>query len=295
MRNQANTTPGSNRKASREAVATRIAKRAAVRGGKAAELPSDVAPVRVVLADSQAIFRVGIGKILAAEPGIVVQGQAENMSELLAILSADPADVLIFEAALSPTPAEAISEILKRYSNLYVVLLLNTVPVETETVEFVRRGVQGMVTRSLAPELLIKCLRKVVEGEHWIGRNAVSWVLKAFRAQAAQLRSADPRQRLSERELRIIAGVTQGLRNKDIAGEIGTSEQVIKNYLRKIYEKLGINDRLELALYTVHKRLLEAFPQGQEGESRASAMSAGQEAAEEQRSADPDISRFAAP
>lgn len=258
---------GSSRKVRREAGAGKAPARATTRGGRAPEMPADVVPVRVVLADSQAIFRVGIGKILAADPAIVVQGQAENLGELLTLLADNPADVLLFEAALSPTPAEAISEIVKRFPDLYVVLLLNAMPVETETVEFVRRGVQGMVTRSVAPELLIKCLRKVFEGEHWIGRNAVSWVLKAFRAQAAQLRSADPRQRLSERELLIIAGVTQGLRNKDIAREIGTSEQVIKNYLRKIYDKLGINDRLELALYTVHKRLLEAFPPGPDGKA----------------------------
>jgi DNA-binding NarL/FixJ family response regulator len=232
---------------------------------------SSAVPVRVVLADSQAIFRVGISRVLAAEPGIIVQGQAENLGELLSLLATAPADVLLLEPALSPTPAEAISEILKRFPRLFIVLLLNVVPPELETVEYLRRGVQGMVTRAVAPELLVKCLRKVFEGEYWIGRNAVAWVLKAFRAQAVQLRSTDPRQRLSERELLIIAGVTRGLRNKDIAREIGTSEQVIKNYLRKIYEKLGINDRLELALYTVHKRLLEAFPAAQEGVPSAAA------------------------
>ena len=59
--------------------------------------------------------------------------------------------------------------------------------------------------------------------------------------------------------MQIIAGVTQGLRNKDIAQEVGTTEQVVKNYLRKIYDKLGVSDRLELALYCMHHRLLENY------------------------------------
>src|SRR5438094_110534 len=64
---------------------------------------------------------------------------------------------------------------------------------------------------------------------------------------------ADP----SEKELAIISFVTQGMRNKEIASEVGTTEQVIKNYLRKIYDKLGVSDRLELALYCIHHQLLK--------------------------------------
>jgi len=61
---------------------------------------------------------------------------------------------------------------------------------------------------------------------------------------------------LSSKELMIISGVTQGLRNKEIATDVGTTEQVVKNYLRKIYDKLGVSDRLELALYCMHHKLL---------------------------------------
>ena len=68
-----------------------------------------------------------------------------------------------------------------------------------------------------------------------------------------------PRQKtkLSDKELLIISCVTQGMRNKEIASEIGTTEQVIKNYLRKVYDKLGVSDRLELALYCIHHQLLK--------------------------------------
>ena len=91
-------------------------------------------------------------------------------------------------------------------------------------------------------------------------------MIEAYRSQAEQ--GATPKQqlRLSEKEMLIIGGVTQGLKNKDIALEVGTTEQVVKNYLRKIYDKLGVSDRLELALYSMHRRLLDGYvpPSGRE-------------------------------
>jgi DNA-binding NarL/FixJ family response regulator len=119
--------------------------------------------------------------------------------------------------------------------------------------------VRGIVTRSIAPDLLIRCIRKVHEGETWLDNRGVNWVIEAYRAQAAQLTSPRHRVKLCAKELQIIAGVTQGLRNKDIAQEVNTTEQVVKNYLRKVYDKLGVSDRLELALYCMHHKLLENY------------------------------------
>jgi DNA-binding NarL/FixJ family response regulator len=132
-----------------------------------------------------------------------------------------------------------------------------TDPTEEETVELLRRGACGIVTRAIAPDLLVRCIRKVYAGETWLDSRGVNWVIEAYRAQASQLTSPRSRLKLSPKEMRIIAGVTQGLRNKDIAQEVGTTEQVVKNYLRKVYDKLGVSDRLELALYCMHHRLLE--------------------------------------
>jgi DNA-binding NarL/FixJ family response regulator len=225
--------------------------------------PAEVTPIRVILADSQVIFRVGISKILTAEPGISVVAQAENLGQTLAAVSKFPAEVLLFEDGLSPNPPEAVTEVLKRATNLCVIVLAAEMN-ERDTVDYLRRGVRGIVHRTINPELLVRCVQKVFTGEIWLDNRGINWVLKAFRTQSAQLRAADPKHRLSEKEMLIISGVTQGMRNRDIAQEIGTTEQVVKNYLRKIYDKLGIGDRLELALYTVHQRLLEgprAVPQ----------------------------------
>jgi DNA-binding NarL/FixJ family response regulator len=213
-------------------------------------------PIRVIIADSQAIFRVGIRKVFAVEDDLRVVAQAESLGQTLAAVSKFPADVLLIQSSISTNPLEAASEILKRQPELKIIVIAPEVDAD-QTVEYLRRGVRGIVTHSIAPDLLVKCVRKVAEGETWLDNRGVNWVIEAYRSQASLLTSPRPKNRLNDKELLIISCVSQGMRNKEIAQEVGTTEQVIKNYLRKIYDKLGVTDRLELALYCVHHRLME--------------------------------------
>lgn len=225
--------------------------------------------VRVILADSQAIYRVGISKIFAQQPGIDVVAQAETMAQALSAVSRLEADVALFEERLSPTPADAVAELLRRAPGLKLVVLTSE-PNEKDTVEFLKRGARGIVTRAISPELLARCVRCVASGELWLDNKGVNWIISAYRAQSALLAEHGGPQ-LTQKELIIATGVAQGLRNKDIAQQIGTTEQVVKNYLRRIYSKVGVADRLELALYCVHQRLLESPPP----ESPTTAAAAG--------------------
>lgn len=212
--------------------------------------------IRVVIADSEAIFRVGIRKIFALEDDIRVVSQAENLAQTIASVQKFPTDVLLFEIALSSTAGDAISEIVDKSPKTRIIVVGNEIG-EHDTCDFLRRGVTGILSRSVSPDLLVRCIRKVHAGETWLDNRGVNWVIDAYRAQAAQLMAPRNQPRLSDKELQIISGVTQGMKNKDIAQEIGTTEQVVKNYLRKVYDKLGVSDRLELALYCMHHRLLE--------------------------------------
>ncbi|MGZ4817809.1 MAG: response regulator transcription factor [Terriglobales bacterium] len=215
-----------------------------------------VRQIRVIIADSQAIFRVGIRKVFAVEDDLRVVAQAESLGQTLSAAAKFPADVLIFQSVISANPLEAASEILKRAPELKIIVITAEADAD-QTVEYLRRGVRGIVTHSVAPDLLVKCVRKVAEGETWLDNRGVNWVIEAYRSQATLLTSPRPKNRLSDKELLIVSGVSQGMRNKEIAQEVGTTEQVIKNYLRKIYDKLGVSDRLELALYCVHHRLMD--------------------------------------
>jgi DNA-binding CsgD family transcriptional regulator len=87
-------------------------------------------------------------------------------------------------------------------------------------------------------------------------------VLSAYRTQATRPMANPPKVHLTPKELLIVSCVAQGMKNKEIAQRVNTTEQVVKNYLRKVYDKLGVSDRLELALYCLHHRLLDAAEPG---------------------------------
>jgi DNA-binding NarL/FixJ family response regulator len=210
--------------------------------------------VRVILVDSQAIYRVGMRKIFATESDIQVFAQFDSIADLQASLPNHSADVLILEGGLITGNPGVISEILHQSPELKIVVEAAAMD-EARTVELYRSGARGIIPRAISPDLLIKCVRKVAEGETWIDNKAVTWVIEAYRSQAANSTGAKNQHRLSPKELTIIHYITQGKRNKEIAHELGTSEQVIKNYLRKIYDKLGVSDRLELALYSLNHKL----------------------------------------
>jgi DNA-binding NarL/FixJ family response regulator len=214
--------------------------------------------IRVIVADTEPIYRIGVRKIVAVEDDIRIVAQAESAASALSAVSRFQADIMLMGCGLSETPAQTVGSILSLAPCLKIVLVTAELT-EEDTVEFMRRGVCGIVTRAIEPDLLVRCLRKVHAGETWLDSKGVNWVIEAYRAQASQLMSPPERVRLTPKEQQIISGVTQGLRNKEIAQEVGTTEQVVKNYLRKVYDKLGVSDRLELALYCMHHRLLENY------------------------------------
>jgi DNA-binding NarL/FixJ family response regulator len=229
--------------------------------------------LRLIVADTQAIFRVGVRKVLALEDDIRVVAQAENLGQTLAAVAKFPADVLLFESRITPNPAEAASEILKKNAALRIIVITGDID-EPTTVDYFRRGVRGIINRAIAPDLLVRCIRKVQGGEMWLDNQGVSWVIEAYRSQATALTSPRPKNRLTDKEMLIVSCVAQGMKNKDIAHEIGTTEQVVKNYLRRVYDKLGVSDRLELALYCVHHRLLENAPALQKQDAQADVATA---------------------
>jgi DNA-binding NarL/FixJ family response regulator len=216
--------------------------------------------IRVILADSQAIYRVGMRKVFALEDDIRVVAQVETLANLYAALQRYPTDVVVLEGQLIAGTTDAIPELVKRAPDAKLIVQLVESD-ESNIVELYRRGVRGVVPRSISPDLLIKCVRKIAEGETWIDNQSISWVIEAYRAQASNLTSPRTQPKLSKKELAIISCITRGMRNKEIAYQIGTTEQVIKNYLRKVYDKLGVSDRLELALYCLHHQILKNYSQ----------------------------------
>src|SRR3984885_6672652 len=212
--------------------------------------------VRVILADTQAIFRAGLRKIFALEDDIRVVGQAETLAQTQSAVAKFSADVLIFEAALTPNPVDAVADLRRKNAKLRVVVVTPGSD-EDLTLELFRRGAHGIVSREVEPELLVDCLRKVVAGQTWLDSQGVRWVMEAYRNQNNRPTGSRPKVQLTPKEMLIVSCVTQGMKNKEIALRVGTTEQVVKNYLRKVYDKLGVADRLELALYCLNHHVVD--------------------------------------
>src|SRR6266404_2065821 len=212
--------------------------------------------IRVLLADQQAIFRAGLRKIFAVEDDIRVVGQAESLEQTLGSAGKFAVDVMVFEAALAPEPAEAVTEFLRKSRDSRVIVVTEQ-PDQELTLECLRRGAHAVISREIEPDSLVECVRRVANGDAWLDPQGTAWVLNAYRNNATRQNGARPKVQLTPKESVIVACVTQGMKNKEIALRVGTPEQVVKNYLRKVYDKLGVADRLELALYCLNHRVLD--------------------------------------
>jgi two-component system nitrate/nitrite response regulator NarL len=209
------------------------------------------AAIRIVLADSHTIYRVGMQKILALEPDVQVIQQTDNLAGLHHAIQCFPTDVILLEGKLIAGTADAVSELIRCAPKLKIIVL-SSEDDETNPVELYHRGVRGIIPRSISSDLLVKCVRTIVAGETWIDNRSVNLVIEAYRSQpSAPANSLD---RLSPKELAIIPCITQGMSNKEIASKLGTTEQVIKNHLYRVYDKLGVSDRLELVLYCLRSQ-----------------------------------------
>jgi DNA-binding NarL/FixJ family response regulator len=221
------------------------------------------AVIRIILADSQVVYRIGILQLLTSETDMRVVAQTNTLEGVRRAVerfftqsptqsTSTNAIILLADNMVEGT-VDAIPDLVRAPQSKIIVQLYEKD--ESNAVELYRRGVSGIIPRSISPELLVKCVRKVAAGETWIDNQSVNRLIEAFRCQVTASSSPRTQPRLSPKDLAIIHCITQGMRNKDIAHQLGTTEQVIKNYLRKVFDKLGVSDRIELAHYGLRHQL----------------------------------------
>lgn len=202
--------------------------------------------INVIIADHQAIFRAGIAKVLAVEEDIRIVGQPHSQEQLLNSLDRLRGRVLILATSfLSALPQ--VKDLAEQRGTAVLMLCDNT---ETAS-DYMRMGVQGVIYRSASSNMVLEAVRQLARGQSFLQGPHSTEVEANEDVVGMRVRT-----RLSDRELRIVAAVVQGYKNREIALQLYTSEQVIKNALRNIFDKIGVSDRLELALFVVHHRIL---------------------------------------
>jgi len=202
--------------------------------------------LKIILADNQAIFRTGVAKVLAVEDDLRIVAQADNSEKMMMALEKFHASVMIFGSDLQANLQDVVEAARRLKTKL--VLIADT---GQDSRHYLANGVSGVIYRNVSGEALVQCVRKVNKGETWVQDTHES-----KETAENDLVGARVRDRLTAKELKIVALIVQGYKNKEIAVQLGTTEQVIKNYLRNVYDKIGVSDRLELALFTIHHRIL---------------------------------------
>ena len=216
--------------------------------------------IRILIADDHPIVRDGLKKLLTLEDDFEIVGEAADGCEVLdRVQELDP-DVLLLDLRMPNLDGLSALQTLQQTNKRTRVIILTASEDKNEFVQAMKLGCSGIVLKQTAPELIVKSIRKVHGGEIWLDSHTTAAVMRQFAApgeigggsSSGKSRERSP---LSHREREIVQLVAQGYKNKEMAEKMFISEQTVKNHLHNIFDKLGVSDRLELALYAIHKGL----------------------------------------
>ncbi len=216
-----------------------------------------------MLADDDASFRHLMTNLVEPETDLQLVGEVTETDKVVGAIQQQQPDIVL----LSLTPG--VLNGFQILEQLYPVKLSTRIiglaesENQAEYVRAVRLGCRGILLKTVSSPLMLKSVRKVFEGELWLDRITTAEVLRQFtqeQVNGPRLRERDRDQKttpLSPREKEIVGLVMQGYKNKELAEKLVISEQTVKNHMHNIFDKLGVSDRLELALYAIHNRLHE--------------------------------------
>jgi DNA-binding NarL/FixJ family response regulator len=201
--------------------------------------------LKVILADNQVIFRTGIARVLAAEKDVTIIAQCGDAERLKEAVGSLRKSIVIFPSSIA-SDLNSLLDWIEQAGSRSIVIQEH----DTTLDPAIAKRIEGVVLRSVAPPQLVECLHRVAAGERSVQRASVKSMPSPDRVGVRVV------ERLTPKELQIVALVSEGCKNREIALQLGTKEQVVKNYLRSIYDKIGVSDRLELALFTIHHHAL---------------------------------------
>lgn len=217
-------------------------------------------PIRVLLAESQPVILEGLRSALSKIADIQIAGEATDGLSTIARAAELAPDVILMDVPLAEAGMLAVVSNLRLCAPKSKLIWFASSERSDDFADAMRLGCSGVICKDSPVELIVKSIRRVHAGEIWLDSITTAAIIRrlAFPEPVAIARprpSTEDRGGLSGRERQITILIMRGLRNKEIARRMFISEQTVKNHIHNVFEKLGVGDRLELALYAVHHNM----------------------------------------
>lgn len=231
-------------------------------GGPAPRRPRNAAPkpesVGIVIADEYPIFRDGLRRLLETEPRLRILGETGDALEVVKLVHDLRPDILLLGLSSSRQPlVETFRKVAASGALVRTILLTGSVDTP-EVVTAVQLGAVGVIYKDSAADVLFRSIDSVMNGQYWVGDNPVPNVAASLRKMSTARRRAKAFG-LTRRELEIVRAVANGYSNRQIAQQFSISESTVKRHVTHIFDKLGASNRIEVALFAAHHRLLDGI------------------------------------
>jgi DNA-binding NarL/FixJ family response regulator len=215
--------------------------------------------IGILIADDHPIFREGLRKLLEAEPGFRVLGEAADGEQTLALARQLKPKILLLDIRMPKLSGLEVLRELKTSAIQVRTLILTAALEKDQMLEALQLGARGIILKQSATNVLFEGIRCVLAGQFWVCHESVSDLVQALlefkpRPEAP---ATGPKFRLTPREMEVIGLIVGGYTNKDIAKKFAISEHTVKHHLTNIFDKLGVSNRLELVLFSINHHLAD--------------------------------------
>jgi DNA-binding NarL/FixJ family response regulator len=211
--------------------------------------------IRVLISDRGPIFRDGVQALLQTESDLTVVGQASTPLEAIEQVRALQPDVLLHELEPRRSGIDLVRKLSAEGSPVRTVLLADVIE-RPDVSSALQAGARGVFPKDSGTSLLFKCIRSVMTGQYWIGREGVADLVSMLsRVRPDTPVAPKANFGLTGRETQILLAVVEGLTNRQIAEQLSISHDTVKHHVRKVFTKVGVSKRVELAVFAMNHHL----------------------------------------